>query len=77
MGGNLYFEGLRSVGGASAKPNDVRKWFDAKKQKGPWVCGMCQESIAEEGERVIVWVDLADPNCFQVVHRYHPDPEQV
>ncbi len=73
MGGNLYFEGLRSVGGGSANPNEVRRWFDAHKKKGPWVCPVCQESVGAEGDRVAVFVDLADPNCFEVVHRHHPD----
>ncbi len=73
MSGDLYFEGLHSVGGGWAKPGDVRKWFDGHKKKAPWVCPVCQESVGAEGERVAVWVDLADSNCFEVVHRHHPD----
>lgn len=73
MGGTIYFEGLPSVGGGGAKPGDVRKWFEAHKKKGPWVCPACQESVGKEGERVVVYVDLADPNCFELVHRQHAD----
>ncbi len=71
--GILRFEGLHSVGGGWSKPGDLSRWFDAHKTKGPWVCSVCQEGVGEEGERVAVWVDLTDGNCFEVVHRRHPD----
>lgn len=72
IGDAVYFEGLPSVGGGgAAKPGDVRKWFDAHKKKGPWACPVCKESIGSNGGRVVVYVDLDDPNCFEVVHRQH------
>ena len=71
IGGELYFEGVPSVAAGGAKPGDVRKWFDAHKKKGPWVCPVCRESVGTPGERVVVYIDLTDPNCFDIVHRQH------
>ncbi len=71
--GVLKFEGMMVTAGAGGNPGAVRKWFDAHQKKGPWVCGVCRASVGEDGERVVVYVDLADPNCFEVVHREHAD----
>ena len=72
-GTDIMFEGVMMGQGGGGNPRELRKWFDAYKKPGPWVCPVCQGSVGEDGERVVVYIDLADRNCFQVFHRMHAD----
>jgi hypothetical protein len=73
-GGVLKFEGVHMRAGISGGDvNALRKWMEAFPKPGPFVCKVCQESVGAEGERVAVWVDLADPSHFEVMHRQHAD----
>jgi hypothetical protein len=69
----VKFEGLLVRGGQGGDANAVRKWLEVHQRKGPWVCKVCNESVGAEGERVVVFVDLADSDYFEIVHRQHAD----
>ncbi len=73
MGGVLKFEGVQVRGGSGGDIKALRKWMESAPRSGPWVCKACEESVGKEGERVAVWVDLDDPNHFEVMHRQHAD----
>ncbi len=76
LGGVLKFEGIKVLPSWAGGGGDVialRKWMEASPKTGPWTCKVCQESVGADGEHVVVWVDLNDPNHFDVMHPQHAD----